>query len=430
MHPVKSNKQFRRTAQKVPVLYAVLMAIFLSRIVWYDLRTISAANSESNDLVLYFIIWSVLLSPFLFMHLVKGVKLAGYYWLPNCILLLAAYSTITGLLLNNQFQFVIQDLFKFLFIPAVFFATYKLPLNITSTAVLKMIAKIILIYYCFRIVIFLLFNDSGRVYYGTPQDVFAICVNLAILISGNKSIRPPFLVGKLSILSLLSVIGQKKTIAVGVVLVFTMTFFKSFVGGNLRTLGKFVFIIVSLIGVLAWLLITAQVDLKRFTNMNIDNDLGEDSRRKIEVAVAMKTLDESRFGYLFGLGGGVTLNVPSIKQGQMVISTTHSMHNTVVTMMTRHGLFGLFVYFAVLIYGLFWAFRNRSNENTDIFILANVTLFYKLFAFLASFVIYGVVDDALLAVLAGLILRYTRVESATKQQIKSRKKMRKHVRHA
>jgi len=365
---------------------------------------------------LYFIVWSLLLLPFISYHIVKGFKLKNYFWLPNCILLLAFYSTVTGVLLHNSYNYIAQDLYKFLFIPAMMYATFRLPARVTTSSVLTFAATTILVYYCIRIIIFLLFNSSGKIYYGTPQELFAVCVNLAILTTLHKGQPISQVIGKLGLMSILTIAGQKKTIAIGLALVFIMAAVKSLLRINVRLLILFSLLLAVTGGTLFWLTSTSKISVDRYISADIQGELGVDSSRQIEVQVALNTLSDSEFGYIFGLGGGVTLKVPRISRGQLVIGTTHSMHNTMVTQLTRYGVFGILAYGGILFYGLSWAFKNRNSGNVERAMLANVALSYKTVAFLASFVIYGIMDDVLLALLAGLILRHSRLDAEILRQ--------------
>lgn len=405
-----------RNPPAIPLLYRVFLIIFLSRIVWYDLRTITAALSESSDLVLYFTIWSVFLLPFLSYYIIKGFRLEKYYWLPNGLLLLAFYSTVTGMLWDNSLNYILQDLYKFLFIPAVIYATYSLPGRISTSSILTFTASTILFYYCIRIVIFLFFNSAGRVYYGTPQDLFAVCVNLAILLSFRKNLPISKTIGKLGFMSVLSIIGQKKTIAIGLVFLFMMAIVKSVLRVNVRLLLLLSFFLVLTGGTVFWLTSTSSIDVNRYINADVQNELGEDSSRRIEVAVALDALGDSELGYVVGLGGGVVFNVPRIYDGRLVVATTHSMHNTIVTQLSRYGVFGGLAYGSILLIGLFWIIRNRNSNNVERAMLVNVAISYKVVAFMASFVIYGVMDDILLGLIAGLILRFSQFDSQSQRR--------------
>lgn len=388
----------------LPLTFRIFVAIFLSRIFWYDLRTISAAQGQESNLYFMFVVWSLLLTPFIVYYLYNGLRLTREIWLPRLILVLSFYGALLGLAHDNDFVYVVQDTFKFLFIPAIIYATLLLPARVSALAVLRFVSTTVLVFYFIRIIIFVVFNDSGRIYYGTPQDLIVVCINLGILVSvGFKRSLP--LIGAVGVASFLSVIGQKKTLVFGIGYLFLLSFLKVFVKVNIKLIVLFSCVAIFAGGSLFWLTHTGKIDVSRLAATDITNDLGVDSRRRIENAVALRALDRSNLGYIFGLGSGLTLDIPTVSYGRLELRRSHSIHNTPIVQIARYGIAGLAVYCLILLSGVTWAIRNRNSRNINNAVIANTALFYKSFAFLASFVIYGVVDDIILGLLTALVYR-------------------------
>ncbi len=387
-----------------------LVFVFASKSLWYDLRLIHRELLDPSRFRLLFIVYALLLLPFLIVVLsrdVIGVLTKRWSWL---FAALAWYGLVPALIHRNDLIYIAQDLFKLSFVPAGYLA-YRLArerLDVKRFALF--LATSVLLFEIVRLAIHVLAKGTGtRLVYGTIIDVLPVAAFFAFMLHSTGARR--FLFFLLTVASLLmSLIGQKRTVLACICLLACF-----FVVSTLRKNTTFVVFaaIVTTCALAALALAGAlsgefEVDVfRRLAATDVRADIGESSVRFKEVKIAMRTLKEGGVGaLLFGYGHGATFELWHPVRG---VETVHSMHFTPAAMIFRYGFFGV-VFFAILFVAI-WRLVLRRTSIAASADEAAVTLMgkgYLLSASIGCFLLFGLVDDLLCGVFLGVVEDGTR----------------------
>ena len=392
--------------KSIPLSLKVIIVVFLSRIAWYDLRTIDAYRGAETNITIYFVAWTAILAPLLIWQALRNYKVALSFVFGLVFAGLISFTMVSGLLEGNSERFIMQEVVKYSFVPISFLIAATLSVRVKTLALIEFISLVCVAYYIIRLFLFLILGSAGRLYYGTPQELFAIASAIAVFVSHTDARVQVMQTAKIGILVSLTFLGQKRTMALSLVFVMLAMVADIFANFRVKNLSVVLFAGGLLVLGVTTLVLRSDIDLRRYEFQHIETSVGIDSLRVMEARLATAKLDEEPLRYLYGYGGGATLVFPAFLTGAGSGSAeVHSIHNTFVAMLYRHGLIGVAVYLLCAFYGVLWCLRNTQSPYYQNRVLAYTALTYKIITLLSSFVIFGLVDDFLIGIIAGLIYR-------------------------
>lgn len=391
-----------------PLIYWLVFAVLMSRMVWYDLRTISAQQGGDFEVTQAFTVWTVLLIvPFSY-YIVSGLFARRLDTFPTVFLLLIIYSTAFGIVYGNDMQYIAQDIVKYTFIPAMYFSTKEMIKRHGIADILDVSVKIIIIFIIIRYLYFAYLHGSFYdMRYGGVQELYGLCVLAAFSFRHVTGPRLALGIGLFLLIVLFIALGQKRTTLLSTGLLFMVWVMA------LALRQKFtrstVLLCALLLGTLAAALAIEAGGgflFERIVNVTrYESSVGFDNtRRLLEAQYVYDELTSNIWTFLFGSGGGATFRLPFV-YANLDNDVIHSVHLTIAAMVYRHGLFGIFIYFLTFLYGLgrsiqiLIAPRRYSDEMAK---SAFVVVSYKVLAFTASLTIFGGVDDALIGVVTAI----------------------------
>jgi len=379
-----------------------LLLVMLSRIAWYDLRVIYSRLGSENNVGLFFLIQASVAIPAFALALLFPLKRFLNSWVFPVFAILILHTIITGVYFGNSTILIIQELFKYLLIPITFILTVSINKKYKSMDIIRIAALIVVTMMVLRLFIFTIISGGTIFIYGTPQDLFPLCAFLAIAINSEFFKRMTQSVFCFGIYAL----GEKRTVIVLAVSCFIIFGIET-LRQSKRTL-HFVmltpFVIISIILLVQY---TSNYGENRLGNQNIQHELSENSRRIAEVITVREKFAEAPAMVLTGFGGGAVLSLSSDTRTK-VFEDLHSLHNTPAALIFRHGIIGLGVYLYLVFAGTGWLLRNlRSGRHHA---MCATLLVYKFCTVIASFVIFGLIDDVLIGMAMGLIARQKKLD--------------------
>lgn len=382
---------------KKTLFLGVCLAIFLTRIFWYDLRVVFE-SARQDGLGAMFVAYAAALAPFIVASFTLGVRtllrsrlLLFYIFLMAYGLAIAVYHRQVDSL------YVYQDLFKLSFVPttAVLVAFARPGL---SCATLEKVGFFALICLFAKFTASALYSTRG-LYYGTAADLFPFCVFAAMFAcrKSNRNLKTAVL----SAASLaLVVLGKKRTLAVA--LVFTVAFlFQRSLRHNrwaFPILGFMCAIFVIGVSVAR----STPIEEMLFARLSAPGANVEESTRGEEIRRVYETLrDHSGVAVVTGFGHGATFKIGSDKKSSKSSDAKHSVHFTPAAMHLRYGLFGW-----VLLGWTGWvAVLGGSRMLTGDIIPFSVALrAYAIAASIASLGMFGLIDDMVVGAAIGLTI--------------------------
>jgi hypothetical protein len=254
----------------------------------------------------------------------------------------------------------------------------------------------------------LVMQDTFKLF-GTVTDLFAFSFFTSCFLFKRGRVKLTYFV-LMSACFTLSVIGQKRTVLVCLVIVIYYLLYSRFPK-------NVIFVIVMGISLVVFSGLYAnrdslrqvlvEVGLGKLAVTDVGVDIGLQSFRFNEIVAVFDNLSDSgAHSFLIGKGSGATfeMGVAHPRTGETVF---HSIHFSPGAVIYRSGIFGLFVY----LYLFFYLFLNGALKEGDDFLDFNTcSAFamkaYALGAFASSFVLFGFVDDLLLGVFCGVIGRW------------------------
>lgn len=375
------------------------LAVFASRVVWYDLRIVVA--SLRMDMRWLFVVYAVCLIPFILLA-AKRVRFGhlntvAFGW----FFFIFAYGWVVYLAWGRgELGFALQDTFKLCFVPALFVLVATSPLRRIAT-LLNALAWLVIAYQLMRFSAFA-WLTSGYFYFGGVTDCYPSCYFLARLLKDGE--RGAFRnLACLGLALALVVVGQKRTLLVALAIVWLYACWRA--RGNLinKPMLQAAVFVSLLIVVGCGYLFGEGVKKKMFERLG-RTDLAMvaavETPRQVEVREVYDQLAESgNSALMLGLGHGATFYAaaPDPVTGNDVV---HSVHFTPAAMHLRYGLAGWLFYLS-LIWALLRAREPRTQEYaspTEFLALKN----YVLAAFVSSIAMFGFVDDMLVGLAAGV----------------------------
>jgi len=395
-------------------LYWFTMIILMSRMVWYDLRIVAAQGSVSFDITVAFTIWSIVLLPIFLWYIGQALVQQKIDIFPRMYLLLIVYSTVSGVILSNELNYVFAELVKYLIIPAMYLSTRQMIINRGCNYVVHNTFVIVSIFLVIRFFLYWYLSGSlDRIRYGGVQEIFALCV-LASYWLVDRDRKRSFL-GAIVFFAILAmvVIGEKRTsIAMsGVVVVICL--FSVIFRNQYRKIFTLVYGLLAAVIIGVFSLWYFQIDIlgsRAFTVTTAEMQNIEETRRALEIQYIYEDLSNNVWALLFGRGGGATFYLPFFYT-KFIDDIIHSVHFTLGAMWFRHGIFGLFIYAFTFIYGMPISIKILITQKSPakIAAIAFVVVSYKSISFFSSLTIFGGVDDALIGVLTAVAV-YNAIE--------------------
>ena len=405
-------------------LFTAIMVIFFSKISWYDIRTIYSRIGDHLSIAGGLKYWAVALAPFLTLSALYVFRRSFFSAFPVVFILLCLHALITGVLLGNDLAVIVQEIFKYAYMVVAFMISERVLRTVRPFTAVKFMCDLVVFFVFARLAVFLWMAGTSITFvWGTPNEVLPMAVLTAFYLYGQTPVRS-VLKQKWSFGALLlSLYGQKRTLALCAALAVAMAVLNTF---TRLKLGRLFIIVLVLAGIgTSALLLLGPDSFKRYTNTDIEYETSGESRRATEIELVINKFRAEPAMLLVGYGGGATLILPTDIPVQGGDAEIHSIHNTVSAMILRHGILGLFIYLVTAFYGIFWCLRLRSTDTPETKILKTTMLIYKVLAFVASIFIYSVVDDMALAVMAAIIYKERRNE-ATNSNVRSHREDRRH----
>ena len=393
------------------------LAVFVSKTVWYDSRVAFKAHG-GVDMPLMLMRYAFCLAPFVLYALSGRTRSLGLSRLIMGYILLNVYGLILALLVDpGSWRYVVHDTFKLTLVPTGFLLFCTGPSNVGFSLTLRRLANLILVYQLARLVMFgLLIEDVTRFHYGVICDIFPFAYYLSQLLFGDRKhrIHPVWF---LLLAVLILFLGSKRTLVLCAVVVCAYLYLCPW-GTYTKRASKNFFLLIA--GLLVVALIVPMVpglmshealsDFGRgYERDNLTVELGQKAARHREVILVYEELvDAGWTGFVFGCGHGATFEeeIPHFTTGEY---TKHSIHFTPAGMVYRYGAFGLAIYLATIgavVFGS-WGRRLMKQQPADVLAIRS----YGLAAFVASWALFGVVDDLLLGAFLGMLYRDAKAQS-------------------
>lgn len=383
-----------------------LVAIFLSRIAWYDVRIIYADIGLIYGL---FYTYAAILAPFLLMICVGRIDMLRTSRTVLVFASVALYGIILAIIYQSPVSYLLSDSFKFLLVPAGLVAGRLLARRIGVTWVGILVVAFSFLFLILKFVFFVYVNDgvTGLLYGGIADFLpFVIALSVAVFARGRYA-AVWFAVFVAT--ALLLIMGQKRTLLI--LMVFNLSYVLTRFWRRPRVWVMFTVLTTGLIvagG--AFLQLNVGADsrlLNRFVRTDVNTDIGVESRRYREVRLVFEELlERGALAVLLGIGSGATFEeeIPDRRTG---ITTIHSVHFTPAAMLFRYGGIGIayYIWFFGFGYRVLRAAERLGGKRAVRGVFVGFRL-YWVDAFVASWVIYGFVDDLILGLFLGVALEW------------------------
>lgn len=373
-----------------------LFVVFLSKLIWYDLRTIVPDQAVAL-LNASFLWYSIMLLPFVLFFLVKTLKVIIHSKIILMFFLINIYGMFVGIAYGNLNMFFVQDMYKFLFFPVGFSAAaYWYYYSPSFDRFFYIIYWVMFVFALVRSALHYYLGGDIIFLYGTVHDLFLISMSVGMLWKNPLS----RIIGIITIL--LVILGNKRTLLVMFIMNLVVSFIFFFRNVKLLVwLARIVMTLLAVILCVSYITKTEQTVFKRFLNTasTYESDVGEDSKRLREVTTAYDLIQESApFSLLFGFGSGAYFldPVPNEVTG---VSVVHSIHFTPMAYLYRYGLVGFI--FIIALYGSFVRIVLFFSFSSDRVVDFSVKLTI-ISSFIMSFMVYSFVDDVFLGFIYGL----------------------------
>lgn len=383
------------------VLLAFL-AIFASKIVWFDLRTLYNQLLFRENIFWFFLAYSVALAPFIVFYFFAGPKRLIKYDVVLVFLGVNIYGSILGIVLGNDPQLIAQDGFKLLFLPAGYLAYRATHQYVDLGRLLAGLAWVVLAYQLIRL-IFYASHIPTTFLFGRVIDVFPLAYFLARYATANKKFDLYSLLPAL--ISFMAVTaGQKRTVAVSslVVIIFIMMGYWRVI--RIRTIGGVLIAVLVFVywpGSAMW-----QSSVMR--SIKRPHSLAEVAveRELVRVREVKDTLQRMREGgalaYLAGLGHGAQYR--SWRHAVTKSDLHHTVHITAMAGWFRYGVLGLIFYAYLITQPLLVRVRRIANQGDGGQRWQIIALkAYWVAAIVASATTYCIFDDLFLGVFLGVL---------------------------
>lgn len=384
--------RFMRLNSSIVVIGFVL--IYLSKIIWYDLRIYAARGTIGEvNTGLYFILWAACILPFICYFILKIPRSDFRRPIIIFYIVVVMLSTIVGLANANPIQEILGDLYKSAFIPAgVGLYSFCQRRNIDLKATLYVVISI---YVVLRFTIYYSFVDTiRRLYYGVIYDSIFIGLLFSDLKSRSRFVTFVFQRKFRAILWILVILGQKRFV-LGSMIAFLGLKFRAWVTVSL-------FLAASAILLAYGNDILEAVSTTRIgRNLSVAEILESEYRRYAEIQAGIQLWSSSLFSILFGHGFGASIEIYSPQDQYWV--EVFSIHNSQTATLVRSGLAGLFLMFYLVSY----AVRGLSVESCR---LESAILLSILFS---SLIIYTFMDEVLVGYFLAAIWDRSSAKRAT-----------------
>ncbi len=378
----------------------IFLSISGSKLFWYDFRTI-VSDGRIELLSQSFLIYSVSLLPFIlyfiysqYYTLVKQ-KLILYIFAVNL------YGLLLAITLGECNIFLIQDVYKFLFIPAGFgLASFLYRRGCDIERVLRITIIVMSLFALARLTVHATLKDGGMIF-GTVHDVILIGYSIVELLSGKSILG--FLGGLVVLPSVL--VGQKRTLVLIAFILIIIYLLKIINEKKGRVIVRALLSIMLFVG--GGYVVSSYVDYNykrvQSTFDTFDTDVGVDSKRLREVKVAYQEIrNNSDLAFITGLGSGAYFVDPvhNPVSGEILV---HSIHVTPVAMIFRYGIVGAVLYVAIILSIFVLLYVNRQGISGVSNKMFFVILSYLIGSVIMSFTIYGLVDDIFIGFFIGIL---------------------------
>ncbi len=386
---------------RIPRPYLLLLAlctVFASRILWWDLRTISRGFFSPSVVRVIFTAYALSLIPFMIFYFLKIGKRALYYRPIVFYILINYYGLMLAFINQNNLLYTFQDIFKLFWLPTGFLAYTFAKKYLDKDDFLLRFAVIMLVMEIFRLIVH---AQYGKIRYGMIYDMIPFIVFTYYTFPGHKLINKQY--AMLSLFSIiLIIIGQKRSLAFCIAL-------SSIVIISLRWRYVPFYIILILLFVnlpIAWYSLSdlgnfIDENLKRLTLIPTKTEDIQEHRLFEEVYIVKEVMAESNlFDQIFGKGHGATFTYHHVIRGELVV---HSVHFTPIAMVFRYGIVGVIFYlylFGLFLYYFFRVFRTKQSKRQSYAIIAVI---YIGISFVGAITHYGFVDDILVGVMFGIL---------------------------
>lgn len=352
------------------------MLVYLSKILWYDLRIYSARGALGQvDTGLFFIIWAVLLLPFVCYFLLKIPPrefkrpiFLYYFFYVIC-------SVVTGILYQNSFKELFGDVYKSAFIPAgigLYFFCRRLNKDFETTLFIILAAYIFVRFLLF----FSLVSSISQLYYGVIYD--SIFMGLLFSSARHETRYFSFVFQKKFrlILGVFVILGQKRFV-LGALIAFLGLRFNAWITILIFAIFSFTFLIFA--GDIFEALSTTRIG----RNLALTEILESEYRRVAEIQTGFNAWTSNLSTVMFGRGYGTSIEVYSLQDQYW--ETIYSIHNSQIATLVRSGLIGLTLMLLILGYGI--RGLTQGQRRLESAILLSV--------FFSSLLIYTFMDEIL-----------------------------------
>ena len=388
--------------------FIIFVTIAQSKIVWFDFRTLASQAGTEFELFRSLVYWSLALLPFVAYFILR--HMLDYLRDPFVYLLLAlnVFWAVFGLLIGNDPVVIAQDVWKYAF-PAVGYIAACATFNRWGfERPMQWLFFITLGAMVFRYGYFALERGSLLgLRYGGVLELYSIAFTTAMIVHHKGGKQLAYLLLLLFCLGLI-VVGEKRTTVLIASAIILLGYFLLAVRGRIGG----TFIAMSLVGLAAVLYLflgdtnlNQTFDALRKLRPEELLDVSGEMRRKIEIEVIFRTLNDHPLAYFFGFGSGSEFQLPTFFE-KTLQEMLHSVHFTPAAMLYRHGIFGLYIFGFIAFYGMRWRPLGHPGP-LDPFVLT--ATFYKIAAFISSFIIYGLVDDFLVGICTALLIASLRM---------------------
>jgi len=377
----------------------LLLGIYSSKVVWYDLRIFfeSLRGNVLRDLLAG---QAILLFPFIGIAFFLGARRVTQQPLLLTFAALFIYGAFINLLRGVQVpMFLAQDLCKLAFIPTAFLMV-MIDRPTTCDRMLHRLAQIVLLYLATKLTIALLYyHGSFGLYYGGVADLYPFCYYSAKYCHDDG--RRPKNVGMFAILALgLAISGQKRTVLLAAIAVISYLFATRWTFLFRKWALYLLLIGTSVISIFFWEQVEESIShrFQRIVLLQEKTSYDEDMPRLAEINLVLETLaDSGVLAQMFGLGHGAAFDNYAVNlEGDEL---THSVHFTPAAMLLRYGVVGILFYLVIAIA----AVRPHRQKKSAWMLPSDVAVMrcYGIVAVLGSLAIYGLVDDMIIGAFLG-----------------------------
>lgn len=390
----KSTPSTQFAPRRFPgLLLGLCLAIFASKVVWYDMRIVFPALRGDVFRTLL-TAQALALLPFIALALWKGLGSMRKSWVISSYLTLMVFGAVVVYFQGIEYpSFVAQDILKLLFIPTAFAMVWIDPPRSLGPFLVR-IADVILTFQILKVLSFLiLYHGRMGLYFGGVMDTFPFCIYAArYCTKATGSVSRDGLLAAAAMLIL--VIGQKRTLLVIVAVVCFYLLARN-VGRVMQKPSIYFGGLTFLIGAAFFsgpMLAVLETHMSRVIVKTFEaDDVIENSARLREIDIINYEMDQVDFlTRIVGFGHGASFD-DDIGDDITGETLTHSVHFTPYAMYLRYGYIG-WIFYGMTVLATFFAPERTDNRwafREDILAIKS----FGIAAIFSSITIYGLVDD-------------------------------------